>query len=76
VDTFLFISAFLAMFLLLKKLDREQRSAARWMPMVYINRFLRITPAYMFALFFNWLTAPIFSKGPLAKQVRGLDLPR
>jgi peptidoglycan/LPS O-acetylase OafA/YrhL len=69
VDTFFFISAFLATFLLIKKLDKEQRPAYKWIPLTYFHRFLRITPAYMFAMFFNWQIAPLLAYGPLAANV-------
>jgi peptidoglycan/LPS O-acetylase OafA/YrhL len=69
VDTFLFISAFLATFLLLKKLEKEKRPVSGWLPMYYVNRFARITPAYMFALFLNWKVAPLLATGPVARQV-------
>jgi peptidoglycan/LPS O-acetylase OafA/YrhL len=69
VDTFFFISAFLATYLLIKKLDKEDRPAYKWIPLTYFHRFLRITPAYMFAMFFNWQIAPLLSYGPLAANV-------
>lgn len=69
VDTFLFISAFLAAFLLLKKLEREDRPLSKWLPMVYVNRWIRITPAYMFAFFLNWKMAPQLSEGPMSKPI-------
>lgn len=69
VDTFLFISAFLAAFLLLKKLEKETRPTSKWLPMIYVNRFVRITPAYMFAFFINWKMAPTLSEGPMAKAI-------
>ncbi|GAB5037765.1 nose resistant to fluoxetine protein 6-like [Nannochloropsis oceanica] len=69
VDTFLFMSAFLATFLLLKKMEKETRPLKRWLPHAYLSRFVRITPAYMFALFFNWKMAPLFSFGPLSKSL-------
>ena len=69
VDTFLFISAFLATFLLLKKLDRETRHVWNWMPMVYVNRYARILPAYMFSFWLSWKVFPTLASGPLARNV-------
>ncbi|EWM24774.1 Acyltransferase 3, partial [Nannochloropsis gaditana] len=64
---------FLATFLLLKKLEKETRPVFRWVGHAYLSRFLRITPAYMFALFFNWKMAPLFSNGPLARTLWAND---
>jgi len=69
VDTFLFISGFLATFLLLKKLEREDRPTHKWMGMAYVNRFVRILPAYMFSFFLNWKLFPTLAQGPLAANV-------
>lgn len=37
--------------------------------MYLLNRFVRITPAYMFAMFMHWKVAPLLASGPIADKV-------
>ncbi len=74
VDTFFFISGFLASYMLLLKLDKEQakgttKPAYKWIPSLYFHRWMRITPAYLYAFFIHWKIAPLLSYGPLAQTV-------
>jgi len=69
VDTFFFISGFLASYFLLLKLDKEaarggaKQSAWKWVPTLYFHRWLRITPAYLYAFFIHWKIAPLLAYG-------------
>ncbi len=70
VDTFFFISAFLAAYLLLQKLDKEElkgteKPIQKWLPMFYLHRYLRVTPAYAFAFFLHWKVAPLLATGKI-----------
>ncbi|GAB5360867.1 hypothetical protein AAMO2058_000664300 [Amorphochlora amoebiformis] len=65
VDTFFFMSGFLAAFISLKKLrGKGALSAAKSAPLLYLNRWLRITPVYMLILWFYTLVLPVMTKGP------------
>lgn len=69
VDTFFFISGFLATFIMLKKFYKvlEQRKYVRYLqtiPFIYFNRFLRLTPTYFFVLLMYLKIVPMLSSGP------------
>lgn len=57
VDTFFFISAFLAVYLMLEQLHRMVAAKGTAMPFVtaipkiYLLRFVRLTPAYIYVVF-------------------------
>lgn len=75
VDTFFFISGFLASYMLLVKLDKEHakglsKPAYKWIPSLYLHRWLRITPAYMFAFFLHWKIAPLLAYGTYSASRR------
>ena len=65
VDTFFFLSAFLATYFILKESAMKPHFSfvKVWISKV-INRALRILPAFAAALFFSWLVAPLFTDGP------------
>ena len=63
VDTFLFISGFLVVTSLMKKLDPisvtsdkqfARPKAYQWIPMLYLHRLMRILPLYIFCLLLWW----------------------
>ena len=71
VDAFFFMSAFLVMFILLRKLDKgnlgthfslraprgEGKSALLWIPSMYLHRWLRIIPLMIYVIWlFMWLS--------------------
>jgi peptidoglycan/LPS O-acetylase OafA/YrhL len=79
VDTFFFVSAFLATYLLLKKLDKEESQGKytpgyKLIPYLWFHRFLRITPVYMFCLGFHMFIAPLFAYGPFAESIWSLNV--
>lgn len=41
----------------------QTKSMFRWVPALYLHRWMRITPAYAFAFFLHWKIAPILSYG-------------
>ncbi|KJE89704.1 hypothetical protein CAOG_01136 [Capsaspora owczarzaki ATCC 30864] len=61
VDSFFFLSGFLVCYVVLVMLAK--RNSLPYFPYM-IHRFLRITPTYMFALFFYWYIGPLFGDGP------------
>jgi len=80
VETFFFISSFLATYLLLFKLDKESKknveskSLMSWMPSMFIHRVLRVLPSYAFTLFVHWKVAPFLAYGPNADYLWGFDV--
>jgi peptidoglycan/LPS O-acetylase OafA/YrhL len=69
VDTFFFISGFLACYIMLKKFYKmlEQKQYVRYLksiPFIYLNRFLRLTPTYFFVLLMYLKIVPLLSSGP------------
>jgi len=62
VDTFLFMSGFLASWTLIKLFNDRFRWKIYFR--VLAMRYLRLTPAYMGALFFTWKVLPILGDGP------------
>jgi hypothetical protein len=73
VDTFFFISGFLVVNSLLKKLDISPSDtsvsklppAQIWVPMMYLHRIMRILPLYIFCLLFWWKIGVMMGDGPL-----------
>ena len=79
VDTFFFVSGFLVVHALLKRLrapadgggGRHEASGAfalrysRAAPYLALHRFVRITPPYMACLLFWWKVAPLLGQGPM-----------
>jgi peptidoglycan/LPS O-acetylase OafA/YrhL len=69
VDTFFFLSGFLACYIMLKKFYKmlEQKHYVRYLksiPFIYLNRFLRLTPTYFFVLLMYLKIVPLLSSGP------------
>ena len=69
VDTFFFLSGFLACYIMLKKFYKmlEQKQYVRYLksiPFIYLNRFLRLTPTYFFVLLMYLKIVPLLSSGP------------
>jgi len=64
VDTFFVLSACLVSYLTLKELDRNKGSIN--LPLFYIHRYLRLTGAYAFCIFFQATLVGAFNYGPAA----------
>ena len=69
VDTFFFLSGFLAAYILLEKFYKllEQKKYSTYVktiPFIYLNRFLRLTPTYFFVLFIYLKIVPLLNSGP------------
>lgn len=69
VDTFFFMSGFLAMFFLMEMSNKfvsrgDVYSYCKQIPFLYIKRFLRLTPTYFFILFFYIKILPQLESGP------------
>ena len=62
VDSFFFLSGFLVSYLTLREMNRNKGR----FPFVsfYVHRILRLTPTYMFTLFFYWYLAVHLTDGP------------
>ena len=74
VDTFLFISGFLVVTSLMKKLDPISDTAVstfvrpdayQWIPMLYLHRLMRILPLYIFCLLLWWKIGIMLGNGPI-----------
>ena len=74
VDTFLFISGFLVLSSLMKKLDPISEAtdtifvrpkAYQWIPMLYLHRLMRILPLYTFCLLLWWKIGIMLGNGPI-----------
>lgn len=61
VDSFFMMSGFLVTLGILR---RFKSGKSLNIPLLYLHRYLRLTPAYMFALFFFTYVVPHFSWGP------------
>ncbi|GMH90313.1 hypothetical protein TrST_g1357 [Triparma strigata] len=68
VDTFFFLSAFLAAYFLLKECAKKPFSFFKTWISKFINRALRIWPAFAAALFGSWFLMPL-----LAANIPGMD---
>eukprot|EP00466_Bigelowiella_natans_P013155 jgi/Bigna1/72599/fgenesh1_pg.20_\ len=65
VDTFFFMSGFLAAYVSLKKFrGKEPRDAVMSAPYLYLHRWLRLTPVYMLIIWFYTYIIPQTMKGP------------
>lgn len=69
VDTFFFMSGFLAMYILMKaatKMIQEEKISLYFkrIPIFYVKRFLRLTPVYFFILFVYLKIFPLLESGP------------
>ena len=69
VDSFFYISGFLVAYLTFREMQRRNGS----FPFLtyYLHRILRLTPTYMFVLFFYWLLTHHLAKGPRVPSVVG-----
>ena len=65
VNTFFWLSGFLMCFLLLSSLDKKQKMSLKEFCLIYVHRYLRLTPLAMFLLFFLWTLVPYLGNGPL-----------
>lgn len=65
VDTFFWLSGFLMTYLFIIEIEKTPRFNAFGFLMVYVHRFLRITPVYMFVLFFFWAFIKYLGNGPM-----------
>ncbi|XP_077994444.1 nose resistant to fluoxetine protein 6-like [Glandiceps talaboti] len=64
VDTFFFLSGLLVTYLTLRELMEGRK--INWF-LFYFHRFWRLTPVYMFVLFFTTYLVPYFGNGPYAQ---------
>eukprot|EP00301_Raphidiophrys_heterophryoidea_P005246 c12225_g1_i1.p1 GENE.c12225_g1_i1~~c12225_g1_i1.p1 ORF type:complete len:710 (+),score=161.17 c12225_g1_i1:50-2131(+) len=64
VDSFFYLSGFLVAAGLINFFEKSNTKGLRWVPMFVLHRFLRLTPAYMFALFYQWKVLPLMGSGP------------
>ncbi|KAL1505742.1 hypothetical protein ABEB36_005235 [Hypothenemus hampei] len=71
VDTFLLVSGFLMCRLLLMELDK--RNGQLNFLLLYIARYIRLTPAYVIIIGFNLTWLPDIGSGPFWKSVIGLE---
>ena len=69
VDSFFFLSGFLVAYLTLREMSRKRGK----FPFVsfYVHRILRLTPTYMFTLFFYWYLAVHLTDGPWLNDALG-----
>lgn len=69
VDSFFFISGFLVAYLTFREMSRRKGK----FPFVtyYLHRILRLTPTYMFVLFFFWFLTVHLTKGPKTPTIAG-----
>jgi len=74
VDTFFFMSGFLALFVSLRKLRGKQAfDAVKTAPILYLHRWLRITPVYMLILWFYTTVIPVTMSGPFFNMSREIQ---
>uniref|UniRef100_A0A7M5UY80 Nose resistant-to-fluoxetine protein N-terminal domain-containing protein n=1 Tax=Clytia hemisphaerica TaxID=252671 RepID=A0A7M5UY80_9CNID len=68
VDTFFVLSGLLMSYLSLRRMDKTNGQMN--IALLYLHRFIRITPPYMFVILFWTNVYPYMFTGPLAKQTR------
>jgi len=65
VDIFFWLSAFLASYLLLSKMNDNEGNLGSILK-IYLNRLMRLWPLYIFTILFFWRFMPIFGgDGPM-----------
>lgn len=64
VDIFFFLSGFLAAYLLIGKVKKMRFSVLNFFK-IFIHRFIRIWPAYVFCILIFWRIAPLIGNGPI-----------
>ncbi|XP_066259370.1 nose resistant to fluoxetine protein 6-like isoform X2 [Euwallacea similis] len=67
VDSFLLVSGFLMARLLLVELDKK--SGKINVAMLYLVRYIRLTPAYLVVIGLNMTWLPLLGKGPLWRRI-------
>ncbi|XP_035698599.1 nose resistant to fluoxetine protein 6-like [Branchiostoma floridae] len=75
VDSFFFISGLLMSYLLLKRIQKSKEDG-KSVPygMMYLHRYLRLTPTYMFVLMlYVWVIPPMFSGPTWSQAPNALD---
>lgn len=65
VDTFFWLSGLLMAYLFILEVNKTPNFSAWKLSMVYIHRYLRITPVYMFCLLFFWAMQVYIGSGPM-----------
>ena len=65
VNTFFWISGLLMSFLLLISIEKQKKMTLKDFFMIYVHRYLRLTPLAMFILFFLWTLTEYLGNGPL-----------
>ncbi|CAM9647492.1 unnamed protein product, partial [Heterosigma akashiwo] len=86
VDTFFWLSGFFLVLVTLQKLDERERSMSKrsttqqsaikwagmraWAPLVYLQRWLRLTPPYLFVIFFSTFILPLAGHGPFWESIK------
>ena len=68
VDSFFWLGGFLMAFLLLQQLNSPKSLKSWGWGYLYLHRFYRILPAYMFVLFLTWAFTKYTGNGPLWYQ--------
>ena len=74
VDTFFFISGFLVVASLLKRLNGSENTPpiSHWLPFFYLHRILRILPPFTFCLLLWWKIGVMLGSGPFWFRWLGL----
>ncbi|XP_077994519.1 nose resistant to fluoxetine protein 6-like [Glandiceps talaboti] len=72
VDTFFFLSGLLVTYLTLRELTEGRK--VNWF-MFYFHRFWRLTPVYLFLIFFVTYLFPYFGTGPYTEVIRDAPNP-
>ncbi|CDW85999.1 UNKNOWN [Stylonychia lemnae] len=68
VDIFFYMTAFVSSYFLLIRLHQNYGSFGQWTQVMrlYLHRFMRLFPTYLFALFFYWKFLTLFGgEGPM-----------
>ncbi len=69
VDSFFFLSGLLVAYLTFRQMQRS-KGRFPFLP-YYVHRILRLTPTYMFVLFFYWFVTVHLGNGPLINAALG-----
>ena len=65
VDTFFWISGLLMSYLFITEVNKSKDFSSRNLVLIYLHRYLRITPVFMFCMLFFWCITVYIGSGPI-----------
>ena len=75
VDTFFFISGFLAVLILTTQFQSSDTFRVYHLPVYYLHRYCRLIPTLAFVLLISIHLTPLMGDGPIFPQATGFEVP-